>query len=208
MSNIKSTTTNNNANNTTKYNVNVNGLHVIIASSNIQMDVTHLTTYLESNITSTVRTNESIFGLSFSVDNQQWRFGNHPSPDIMNCYFTDMMVSIAFLLERYELEYHYESQNMDDSLTRANLNLSPSALSSQSVFKSPSRKETKFDLYWKEQFDNLKEFKIQHGHTNVSRTTPGYSQLGNWLTDQRRKYRSGKLTKIQYDMLTEIGMYV
>mmetsp|Transcript_1163 Transcript_1163/g.1594 ORF Transcript_1163/g.1594 Transcript_1163/m.1594 type:complete len:210 (-) Transcript_1163:71-700(-) len=75
----------------------------------------------------------------------------------------------------------------------------------QYVFKVPT-KETVFDKHWKEHFKELEKFKSLFGHCNVSRTTKGYDQLGNWLSDQRRKLRKGKLTRQQYDMLTTLGV--
>mmetsp|Transcript_6632 Transcript_6632/g.9186 ORF Transcript_6632/g.9186 Transcript_6632/m.9186 type:complete len:193 (+) Transcript_6632:102-680(+) len=74
------------------------------------------------------------------------------------------------------------------------------------VFKTPRGKATVFDKHWRDHFQELVEFKQKFGHSNVSRTTPGYDQLGSWLADQRKKLRRGKLTREQYGMLTTLGV--
>ena len=64
-----------------------------------------------------------------------------------------------------------------------------------------------FSKHWNAHFQELMSFKKTYGHCNVSRTTKGWDQLGNWLADQRRKLRQGKLTAEQYDKLTALGEY-
>lgn len=76
----------------------------------------------------------------------------------------------------------------------------------RSNFRPSKERETLFDKNWKSHFDELVKFKQVHSHCNASRTMKGYEQLGNWLADQRRKYRKGKLTEEQYRMLTDLGM--
>lgn len=69
-----------------------------------------------------------------------------------------------------------------------------------------SNPSTMFEKHWRDHFQELAQFKNANGHCNVSRTTKGFEQLGNWLADQRRKLRRGKLTKEQYQMLTDLGV--
>mmetsp|Transcript_15386 Transcript_15386/g.21454 ORF Transcript_15386/g.21454 Transcript_15386/m.21454 type:complete len:239 (+) Transcript_15386:640-1356(+) len=66
--------------------------------------------------------------------------------------------------------------------------------------------ETAFERQWRDHFQQLSDFKNTYGHCNVSRTTKGFEQLGNWLADQRRKLRRGKMTELQYQMLSGLGV--
>jgi len=56
-----------------------------------------------------------------------------------------------------------------------------------------------------QRFAELKAFQKEHGHTNVTRTTDTYKSLGNWVAEQRRKHRKGKMPGEQYEMLSSIG---
>ena len=59
---------------------------------------------------------------------------------------------------------------------------------------------------WEDNFQLLKEFYREFGHTNVTRSTPGNGDLGNWVTEQRRKLKRGKISQRQFERLNEIGM--
>lgn len=63
-----------------------------------------------------------------------------------------------------------------------------------------------FHEKWMSNFQQLQKFKKNYGHCNISRTTPGYYQLGAWLAEQRRKLKLGKLTEQQFKLLNEIGV--
>mmetsp|Transcript_19967 Transcript_19967/g.27929 ORF Transcript_19967/g.27929 Transcript_19967/m.27929 type:complete len:273 (-) Transcript_19967:123-941(-) len=73
-------------------------------------------------------------------------------------------------------------------------------------FKTKRSRSNKgiFEGQWMEHYNQLKEFKKQQGHTNVTRNTPGWGFLGNWVADQRRKLRRGKLTEKQFTLLCEM----
>jgi len=56
--------------------------------------------------------------------------------------------------------------------------------------KKKGRKELS-DL-WDLRFEELKAFKLEHGHCNVPRTWLANPQLGTWLNTQRKQYRLSK----------------
>ena len=141
-----------------------------------------------------------------------------------NSLFVEVTREIAELLEYYIptidspmdspdlpaahlMSMNYNFNNNNSSI---NTNNSPSNSDNnkkaQYKFKQPINKPHAFDRQWRRHFDELSDFKARHGHCNVSRTTKGFENLGNWLADQRRKLRRGKMTKEQYDMLTQLGM--
>mmetsp|Transcript_14311 Transcript_14311/g.19953 ORF Transcript_14311/g.19953 Transcript_14311/m.19953 type:complete len:372 (+) Transcript_14311:145-1260(+) len=70
---------------------------------------------------------------------------------------------------------------------------------------SPGPIQELYDELWMKHFNQLKEFKAQFGHCNVTRTKAEWKSLGNWVAEQRRKMRQGKLTQQQYDMLSVLG---
>ena len=120
----------------------------------------------------------------------------------LNTDFVDLMMDkVIPILHYYDSSIrNHELEFTDDTQNQSNLPFS---------FKVASKnRETVFDRHWREHFQEVVEFKSKFGHPNVSRTTPGYDQLGNWLSDQRKKLRRGKMTKEQYDMLTELGWFI
>eukprot|EP00027_Filamoeba_sp_ATCC50430_P007708 CAMPEP_0168559282 /NCGR_PEP_ID=MMETSP0413-20121227/10436_1 /TAXON_ID=136452 /ORGANISM="Filamoeba nolandi, Strain NC-AS-23-1" /LENGTH=231 /DNA_ID=CAMNT_0008590491 /DNA_START=684 /DNA_END=1379 /DNA_ORIENTATION=+ len=74
-------------------------------------------------------------------------------------------------------------------------------------FKIPKNKPKNgaFQYQWNTNFEALVAFKDIFGHTRVTRTTPGYEELGNWVAEQRRKLKKGKITEKQFEMLNNIG---
>mmetsp|Transcript_10317 Transcript_10317/g.14152 ORF Transcript_10317/g.14152 Transcript_10317/m.14152 type:complete len:209 (-) Transcript_10317:501-1127(-) len=128
--------------------------------------------------------------------------------ELLNTKFNDFMDAVIPLLRKYEATY--KRQRTEQPLqTQTQRNEYPQRTQNQPqyVFRVPSTaRETVFDKHWKDHFNELQEFKKSFGHCNVSRTTKGYDQLGNWLSDQRKKLRRGKLTREQYEMLTELGV--
>jgi len=66
---------------------------------------------------------------------------------------------------------------------------------------------TYFDDQWMTHYRELARFKAIYGHVNVTRTLPEWRSLGNWVAEQRRKMRKGKLSRQQFEMLREIGTY-
>ena len=75
-------------------------------------------------------------------------------------------------------------------------------------FKIPKNKPKNgaFKVRWMQRYNELKEFKENFGHVSVTRVTKDYQQLGNWVADQRRKFRKGKLTEEQFHLLNDLGM--
>jgi len=66
-------------------------------------------------------------------------------------------------------------------------------------------KTNPFTQQWMEHFSELKKFKEQYGHTNVTRSIAGYYNLGNWVAEQRRKFKQGKITETQFNCLNTLG---
>ena len=73
--------------------------------------------------------------------------------------------------------------------------------------KKPTQKEGAKHEKWQPFFDELANYKEQHGHCNVDENEP----LGVWLLDQHKAYinlklgRKSKLTKIRIAALEQIG---
>jgi len=84
----------------------------------------------------------------------------------------------------------------------------PRSPNAKFTFKVPKNKPKNgaFAKQWLDHYDQLKEFKKQHGHVNVTRTTKGYQHLGSWIATQRRKLRRGKLTEDQFEILSDLGL--
>ena len=53
---------------------------------------------------------------------------------------------------------------------------------------------------WRLQFEELKAYKQENGHCNVSE-----GKLGQWVQINRKFYNAGRLSKERIDALTEIG---
>ncbi|GFH61940.1 hypothetical protein CTEN210_18416 [Chaetoceros tenuissimus] len=50
-------------------------------------------------------------------------------------------------------------------------------------------KESKYSEIWNERLEQLKEYKAQNGHCNVSTIDEGNKALGGWVSKQRRQYK-------------------
>eukprot|EP00027_Filamoeba_sp_ATCC50430_P001866 CAMPEP_0168563220 /NCGR_PEP_ID=MMETSP0413-20121227/12560_1 /TAXON_ID=136452 /ORGANISM="Filamoeba nolandi, Strain NC-AS-23-1" /LENGTH=184 /DNA_ID=CAMNT_0008594739 /DNA_START=111 /DNA_END=665 /DNA_ORIENTATION=+ len=61
-----------------------------------------------------------------------------------------------------------------------------------------------FENQWNVRFAELIKFKQEHGHTNVTRAAE-HKILGNWVAEQRRKWKKGKLPQKHQKALEEIG---
>mmetsp|Transcript_21700 Transcript_21700/g.30362 ORF Transcript_21700/g.30362 Transcript_21700/m.30362 type:complete len:202 (+) Transcript_21700:498-1103(+) len=74
-------------------------------------------------------------------------------------------------------------------------------------FKVPKNKPKNgdFKIRWNRSFEDLKKYYAKYRSTRVTRTTPGYKDLGNWVAEQRRKLKKGKVTLEQFQALNEIG---
>eukprot|EP00027_Filamoeba_sp_ATCC50430_P000272 CAMPEP_0168556258 /NCGR_PEP_ID=MMETSP0413-20121227/8781_1 /TAXON_ID=136452 /ORGANISM="Filamoeba nolandi, Strain NC-AS-23-1" /LENGTH=144 /DNA_ID=CAMNT_0008587181 /DNA_START=802 /DNA_END=1236 /DNA_ORIENTATION=+ len=62
-----------------------------------------------------------------------------------------------------------------------------------------------FRIRWNRMYGALKKFKEHNGHMHITRSTLGYEELGNWIAEQRRKVKRGKITLEQFESLTELG---
>lgn len=176
----------------TKYQVTIRGTQFTFASFQ-QIDCHHLSQYFENTITELEQTD------AMALIFQQMTDLTTKTAEQANSNFVEMFNICSWLF----LEYCKRNPEQPPFIIS-----SPKSPNTNYVFKTRQKaKQTAFDKYWKEHLDQLKDFKAMFGHCNVSRTTPGYPQLGNWLTDQRRKLRGGKLTREQFDMLSDLGVY-
>ncbi len=60
---------------------------------------------------------------------------------------------------------------------------------------------------WDLRYNQLLEFKQQHGHCKVPHHFPENSQLGKWVSSQRQKRRQNKLKPERERLLEEIGFF-
>eukprot|EP01117_Protostelium_nocturnum_P007031 TRINITY_DN251_c0_g1_i4.p1 TRINITY_DN251_c0_g1~~TRINITY_DN251_c0_g1_i4.p1 ORF type:complete len:283 (-),score=76.07 TRINITY_DN251_c0_g1_i4:285-1133(-) len=61
------------------------------------------------------------------------------------------------------------------------------------------------NVVWIRHYEELKRFKEVHHHTNVTRTRKESRKLGNWVAEQRRKKKQGRLNKNQILLLNACG---
>lgn len=182
MGSVLADNTNNNGsfNHTKKHQVTVHGLTTVFASSKEEINLDHL----QEHVASKIPQNHHLYA-STPATNSHTQERNH--------HFVEFATLIIPLI--------------NDCIENCDHN-TPQVVDSPPFKFKTSRlgKPTVFDKHWKDHFKELEDFKKQHGHTFVSRMTAGYQQLGNWLIDQRRKFRKGKLTREQYDLLTSLGV--
>ena len=62
-----------------------------------------------------------------------------------------------------------------------------------------------FKLQWADHFGQLQQYFIKFGHTNVTRSTTGFEELGNWVAEQRRKLKKGRITMEQFEALNTLN---
>ncbi len=63
---------------------------------------------------------------------------------------------------------------------------------------------TAHERYWEDNYADAKKYYEAHGNLDIPR---GESQrLNSWIIRQRQRYKSGEITKEQYDRLSAIGM--
>mmetsp|Transcript_4748 Transcript_4748/g.6630 ORF Transcript_4748/g.6630 Transcript_4748/m.6630 type:complete len:192 (+) Transcript_4748:70-645(+) len=175
------TNNNTNSNNTTKkYQVTIHGVTTVFSASK-EVNTDHL----QEHLTSIIPQNHELF-------TPRPQTNSHAQN--LNHNFTEFITTITPLIN-----------NCIDNCKHSQV---PAADDSPPFkFKTPRPgKPTVFDKHWKDHFNELQDFKNQHGHCFVSRMTEGHEQLGNWLIDQRRKFRKGKLTREQFDLLSELGV--
>lgn len=193
-------------NKTHKYNVTVFHIPIVFASST-QLPLDKLDDFVNKELTEIAANNPHIHELLTIISQSASNLNNLPS-ELLNSSFTELLQHIIPLITKFE-----ESQQNTASLifeATQNNNETNTLLSQPTnndfpyVFKQP-KKDTVFEKHWRLHFKELEDFKNTFGHCNVSRTTRGYDQLGNWLSDQRRKLRRGKMTKLQYEMLSQLG---
>ena len=58
---------------------------------------------------------------------------------------------------------------------------------------------------WDERFEQLKGYKKDHGDCNVPARYKVNPSLGQWVNDQRKAYKNGKLSKERIESLQEVG---
>lgn len=74
------------------------------------------------------------------------------------------------------------------------------------------RQRDMFALQWKEKYNIIRDYYIEYGNLLVASKTVRNTKdnkpfnLYEWLRSQRKKYKEGKLSQEQIDLLNEIGM--
>ncbi|PRP89394.1 hypothetical protein PROFUN_01257 [Planoprotostelium fungivorum] len=58
---------------------------------------------------------------------------------------------------------------------------------------------------WLKHFKELQDYKEKNNHCNVTRTSTPWKKLGNWVAEQRRKRKQGKLSETQIKMLDNLA---
>ena len=181
-----------------QYTIHISGVTTVFSSS-AQIDIEELNQYFETNITKLIQPT-TLNGIQRTQNLQR-----NNDPTTLNSCFLQFMDEVIPLVDKYTSQER-KLQGEDCGTSRGCDEHESETEHLPYVFKIPRRdRATVFDKHWKEHYNELVEFKQLFGHCNASRTTRGYDQLGNWLADQRKKLRRGKLTREQYDMLTELG---
>jgi hypothetical protein len=62
-----------------------------------------------------------------------------------------------------------------------------------------------FEAAWQQNFDDLKAFKIEHGHCRVPQDYAPNNQLGTWVGTQRQFRATGKLSPERIAKLQALG---
>src|ERR1700674_864158 len=70
-------------------------------------------------------------------------------------------------------------------------------------FKKAKRKDQ--EAAWEPRFEQLKAYRRQQGHCQVSSRSKEYPSLGNWVNYQRVLHRSGRLRAEDKRRLDQIG---
>lgn len=67
--------------------------------------------------------------------------------------------------------------------------------------------QTASDLKWMAKYQEMVDFKEEHGHLNVSKQQyTKHAQLGEWIYHQIRNHNNGKLQQDRKDLLLKAGM--
>ncbi|PRP74425.1 hypothetical protein PROFUN_06554 [Planoprotostelium fungivorum] len=80
----------------------------------------------------------------------------------------------------------------------------PAVLQQQQEEQSEEIQSNAHVQRWMANYEKLKMFKKKYGTTNVTRTKDEFKTLGNWVHEQRRKYRNGALLPFQRQMLDSL----
>ncbi len=63
----------------------------------------------------------------------------------------------------------------------------------------------RFSAAWEEMFATLMDYKVKHGHCNVSQPWPDNPSLGSWASNQRNAKKRGRLSAERVERLEAIG---
>jgi hypothetical protein len=99
----------------------------------------------------------------------------------------------------------------DSELTKEELAIKRSMIEKEEAEKKKQEEirelklqERVFHQKWLERYQELKAFHEKNGHFHVTLANGG-QLLGDWMRDQRRRHREGKLPAIRKQLLDEIG---
>jgi hypothetical protein len=98
----------------------------------------------------------------------------------------------------------YSGRGSSDSISKTLATHFP--VSSPSIgFELGKEEKIPRDAAWRQRFQELVEYKQNHGHCKVPRKKSVYSQLGSWVNTQRQNKRKGTLAVERQNFLDEIG---
>lgn len=88
------------------------------------------------------------------------------------------------------------------------ISIPDTAVKSEDTEKLKGKEEAekkKSSVSWDERFSQLKQYKEQNGHCRVPKKYDANTQLGNWVSKQRQKYKKNKLLPKEIKSLEGIG---
>jgi len=128
--------------------------------------------------------------------------------------------TIGFFKDRDNFGYKQEefSDDSQEELTYSSLQLdtlmqnigqntvkvSKKSPQNKSAKRNRSDVSVRREEFWQSMFEELVDFKRQHGHCNVLKSKKE-GKLGIWVSNQRRSYRSNTLSADRVRQLNEIG---
>jgi len=94
---------------------------------------------------------------------------------------------------------HPKQCTADDLDDDENVDVSVSG-SSNSVTDLPP-----LEARWMERYNELREYKLAHGHCNVPRSSSEHSKLAGWVSTQRKQYKKDSLANNRVQFLNDVG---
>ena len=136
-----------------------------------------------------------------------------------NKELTNENAALQLKLSQYEMENNDESNRAENENER----MIPSEAMKVSTEESPDPIQVStegsaddkemgngrvcgfFESNWTARYNELVVYKDNHGHCNVSRRDEANKTLANWVNDQRKAFKNGKLSNARAKKLNGIG---